>query len=127
MNRQEMIEMSEKFLAAWNEQDVEKVAGCYAPDLQYIDPNTKGQITDGASFRRYLKKLFAAWEMHWSLREAYPFKDGEGGVVLWHAKIARPGRAEAIEIDGMDLVLFEDGLVRRNDVYFDRAALSPLM
>ena len=32
-----------------------------------------------------------------------------------------------LEVDGMDLVLIENGRVKRNEVYFDRAALAPLM
>jgi hypothetical protein len=46
---------------------------------------------------------------------------------LWRASIRVPGGEESVEVDGMDLVLIEDGRLRRNEVYFDRAALAPLM
>ena len=36
------MDVVETFMDAWNRQDVEKVADCYAEDLAYIDPNTPG-------------------------------------------------------------------------------------
>jgi hypothetical protein len=32
-----------------------------------------------------------------------------------------------VEADGMDLVLMDGELVKRNEVYFDRAVLAPLL
>ena len=32
-----------------------------------------------------------------------------------------------VEADGMDLVLMEGDLIKRNEVYFDRAALASLI
>ena len=127
MDKNQLIKMSEKILEAWNTQDVESVVGCYTADVLYRDPNTKGNVNGGAAMRRYLTKLFAAWKMHWALREVYPFGDTEGGAFLWHASIAKPDGGDAVEVDGMDLVLLEGGLIRRNDVYFDRAVLAPLL
>jgi ketosteroid isomerase-like protein len=127
MDKKQLIALSEKILEAWNTQDVESVAGCYTADVIYRDPNTRGNVNGGDAMRRYLKKLFGVWKMHWALREVYPFSDTEGGAFLWHASIAKAGGEKAIEVDGMDLVLLENGLIKRNDVYFDRAVLAPLM
>jgi ketosteroid isomerase-like protein len=127
MTKQQLIELSENFLEAWNKQDVEKVASCYTEDVIYSDPNTRGSVNGGDSMRRYLAKLFATWKMHWELREVYPFCDTEGCALLWHATIAKAGGEKAVEIDGMDLVLLENGLIKRNDVYFDRGALASLL
>ena len=33
----------------------------------------------------------------------------------------------AVEVDGMDLVVMEGDLVKRNEVYFDRAVIASLM
>lgn len=120
-------EIADAFLAAWNSQDVERVAACYAPNLVYRDPNTKGEIRDQPSFKRYLKKLFEAWDMTWSTREGFPLNDMDGYAFLWHAVIRKSNGKGEVEIDGMDLVLMEDGLITRNEVYFDRALLAPLM
>ncbi|MFH1538962.1 MAG: nuclear transport factor 2 family protein, partial [bacterium] len=95
--------------------------------LLYLDPNTRGAITDQDSMRRYLTKLLAAWDMHWSLREAHLFEGQEGGAFLWRASIKKAGGEKTVEIDGMDLILIEGDKIKRNEVYFDRAALAPLM
>jgi ketosteroid isomerase-like protein len=126
MDKNEMTRMAEQFLETWNTQDVEKVTACYAADVHYLDPNTKGVVHGADAMRRYLTKLLAAWDMHYALKEAVPFKDAEGGAVLWHAVLRKAGGDKSVEVDGMDLVIFENGLIKRNEVYFDRAALASL-
>lgn len=127
MDREKMLEMAEQFLDAWNTQDVELVAATYTDDVIYRDPNTRGVIKGTGDFRRYLAKLFDAWEMTWSLREPFLLEGGDGCAVLWHAAIKRAGGEKVVEFDGMDLVLVRGERISRNEVYFDRAALLPLM
>lgn len=120
-------EMAVNFLAAWNEQDVEKVVACYTPGVAYRDPNTRGEVQGADALRKYLSKLFQSWKMHWSLRSLYPLSDRNGAAVLWHAVIQKTGADARAEVDGMDLVLLEGGCISRNEVYFDRAVLAPLL
>ncbi len=127
MDEQRMNELTDKFLAAWNTQDVENVVATYTPDLVYLDPNTRGEVKGSEAMRSYLTKLFEAWQMHWSLRAARLFEGGDGCAVLWHAVLARKGGEKKVEVDGMDLVLVRDDRIARNEVYFDRAALLPLL
>lgn len=127
MDEQGLVELAEKFLGAWNSQSVDEVLACYTKDLVYSDPNTRGSVLGAEAMERYLSKLFSAWQMHWTLREGFSLQDVEGAGVLWTARIQRKGGADVIEVDGMDLVLLEDGLISRNEVYFDRAALAPLL
>jgi len=127
MDKDAMIELSKKFLGSWNVQDVEQVLACYTPDVFYRDPNTRGQVSGAQALRRYLGKLFGAWDMHWSLRELYPLAGIDGCALLWHATLKKAGGDKTVEIDGMDLVHLEGALIKRNDVYFDRAALAALL
>jgi len=127
MDKDKMLEITERFLDAWNTGDPETVASCYTDDVVYRDPNTNGTINGGADFRRYLVKLLAAWDMTWALREAYLFEDGNGCAALWHATAKKSGGSQVVEFDGMDLVLVEGELVSRNEVNFDRTALAPLL
>ena len=127
MDKPQLIEFAEKFLAAWNTQDVETTAGAYTDDVLYSDPNTKGVISGGADLRRYLKKLLGNWDMHYTLREVFPIAGEDGGAFQWHAKLARAGSEKSVEVDGMDLILIEGGRVKRNDVFFDRSVLAPLL
>jgi hypothetical protein len=45
----------------------------------------------------------------------------DGFLNLWHASI--PIGPHAIEVDGVCTVQLRDGLIYRNEVYFDRSAL----
>ena len=127
MNADKMKQLTERFLEAWNSQDVERVLACYTPDLRYRDPNTDGEVRGAEAMRRYLTRLFGAWTMRWSMREAYPLDGASGGAFLWHASIRRADATAGVELDGMDLVLLDGDRIRRNDVYFDRAVLAALL
>ena len=37
------------------------------------------------------------------------------------------GKDRVVEVDGMDFVLLEGDKIKRNDVYFDRAVMAPLL
>lgn len=127
MDKKRLFELSEKVLEAWNKQDVERVIECYTTDVIYRDPNTRGQVKGADAMRRYLKKLFGVWEMNWALREVYPFDGTNGGAFLWHSSLRRAGGEKTVEVDGMDLILLEGNLIKRNEVYFDRAVLASLL
>jgi len=135
-NSQELRETSqvrsvaEQFLAAWNSHDVSVVLSTYTADLVYRDPNTRGEIHGQNALGRYLKKLFDRWHMIWTLREMYPLATPEGDAgtaVLWRSEINLRQGSPTIEIFGMDLVKLRDHKVARNEVYFDRALLTPLL
>lgn len=127
MEREKLLELTEKCLEAWTAQDVDAVAGCYAEDVVYRDPNTRGEVQGRDAFKRYLRKLFAGWTMTWTLRELHQFDGKGGGAFLWHATFIKPGVDKMVECDGMDLIIMEGDLIKRNEVYFDRAVLAPLM
>ncbi len=127
MDEAEMHELAERFIAAWNSQDVESVAAIYTDDVTYVDPNTRGAVEGGEAIRRYLKKLFARWKMKWSVREAYLLEGGQGCAVLWRASIQAADGGDTVDVDGMDLIVMSGDLVERNEVYFDRSVLAPLM
>ena len=115
--------VAKRFLAAWTSQDVDAVLATYTEDLVYRDPNTRGEIRGANAMRRYLTRLFGAWEMTWSLREAHVSAEGTGAV-LWHATFRPRGGGAPVEADGMDLVQVRGGRVARNEVQFDRTLLG---
>ena len=124
---QDLEGLTRRFLEAWNSQDVERVVACYTEDVRYRDPNTRGYVEGRDAMRRYLRKLFAAWQMTWARRELFELAGRSGVAFLWHATFRRPGGAEMVEADGMDLVVLRGDQLVRNEVYFDRAVLAPLM
>lgn len=127
MDRAQRERLIERFLAAWTAQDVERVLDCYTDDLRYRDPNTRGEVQGREGMRRYLTKLFAAWQMTWARREVFDLEDGAGVAFLWRATFRRPTGQLVVEADGMDLALLCGDRLARNDVYFDRAVLAPLL
>ncbi|MBI3890804.1 MAG: nuclear transport factor 2 family protein [Candidatus Wallbacteria bacterium] len=126
LTHQSLQILVDRFLAAWNSQDVEAVVGCYTDDLVYRDPNTRGNLQGADDMRRYLRKLFAAWQMHWTAREAFLLDGKDGACFLWKASFGRAGGDETVEADGMDLVVLRGDRIQRNDVYFDRSVLARL-
>ena len=120
----DLAEIEDRLIASWNAQDVEAVVACYTDDVRYVDPNTRGAVEGADAMRRYQAKLFARWEMHWTIEERWPLDGVDGVAALWRASFRVPGGGRTVEVDGMDLVLVEGGRVKRNEVYFDRAALA---
>lgn len=127
MTDKHFSELVARFLDAWNTQDVEAVASCYTDDVVFRDPNTRGSVIGGEALRRYLRKLFANWRMTWATREIFPFEGTDGAAFLWHATFQKPSGDLVIEADGMDLVILRGDKIARNEVYFDRAVLAPLL
>ncbi len=123
MDTEKAVELANKILSAWNTQDVESVISCYTEDCIYQDPATRGPVKGHDAFRRYLRRLFQEWKMHWSLREFFLFSDGNGGAFLWHAQLTPASGGKTFEINGMDLIVIRGERLCRNEVYFDRTSL----
>ncbi len=123
MEREEILRLAEAFLAAWNAQDVDRVLSCYTEDCIYQDPNTRGPVVGHDALRRYLTRLFDGWNMHWSMREFFPFAETDGCAFLSKARLTPTSGGATTEIDGIDLAVVRDDRLCRNEVYFDRVAL----
>jgi len=126
MDHAALSSLADAFLAAWNTQDVSRVLACYATELEYRDPNTRGSVRGSDAMRNYLTKLFSKWTMHWVAREVHPLRDSTGVALLWTGTFRRGPTGAVVTIDGMDLVILSGGLIARNDVYFDRSPLAAL-
>lgn len=126
MTRSEFERRAELTYDAWNRQDVEAVLERYTEDLVYRDPNTRGAVEGRDAMRRYLTSLFSRWQMHWATRDFFLFEEADGVAVLWRATLRPKEGDREVEVDGMDLVLMEGEKIKRNEVYFDRAALAAL-
>ena len=127
MDQDTMHRLADHTLQAWSRQDIDDVLACYTKDLTYLDPNTHGLVQGAEAMRRYLTKLYEQWDMNWYLKEARLFEDGNGCAALWRATLRRKTGDREVEAHGMDLIIVEGELIKRNEVYFDRALLAPLM
>lgn len=121
MTQDEAKEFASRWLPAWTGNDPEKLADFYSDDVLYLDPGIPGGVRGKEKLLAYFIKLLAAnpkWI--WTQIEAIPM---EGGFLnKWHAAI--PIGEKTLEIIGVCFVQFnEKGLIRRNEVYFDRTEL----
>lgn len=121
MQQEEARAFCQRWLAAWTGNQPERLLQFYAEDAYYRDPARPGGLHGHAEMRPYFVKLLAAnptWK--WEPLEVFPTE--RGFTLKWQAAIPMNERT-VVEI-GLDIVELADGLVTRNEVYFDRLALA---
>ncbi len=124
MKEQEALRLCDRWLPLWTGNRPDELIEVYAEDVFYRDPAKPDGIHGRSALLAYFRKLLAAFpEWVWRADGVFPV---EGGFTLrWKAEI--PVKGTVIHETGLDLVLVEDGLVTRNEVYFDRSALLAAM
>src|SRR4051795_1467388 len=121
-------EAIDRYNAAWNEHDLDAIMAMHAPDMVF-DNHTAGESAEGEAARAHIGSIFETWpDIECSTRRLY-VRPGlvvqEWTAVATHAKTMRRGELSAeptgrkVEWDGLDVIPFEEGLVKRKDVYSD--------
>ncbi len=126
-DRSRLARLADDVLSAWNTQDVDAVLARYTEDLLYLDPNTRGPVSGRDAMRAYLTKLFSRWTMTWKAGEIFPLAGSDGVTIRWTGTLALAGEEDSVAIGGLDLVILEGNLVKRNEVYFDRSPVAALL
>ena len=117
---------------AWNAQDLDAIVAMHAPDMIFAN-HTAGETAEGQEVRGHIARIFEAWpDMRFETRRLYVRE----GVVTqeWTATAthSRPMRRGEIEVpasgatvtwDGVDVIPFEGGLIKRKDVYSDSVSI----
>lgn len=120
MDRAAALRFCDSWLPLWTGNHPDALVAIYAPDAFYRDPAVPQGLTGRDALLAYFGRLLARnpdWV--WTADDVWPC---DGGFTLrWKAAI--PVGATVVHETGLDLVLVEGGLVTRNEVYFDRAAL----
>ena len=117
---------------AWNAHDVDRIASMHAPDMVF-ENHTAGETATGEEVRGHIGSIFATWpDIRFSERRLY-CREGlvvqEWTATATHANTMRRGdlvaepTGRAIEWDGLDVIPFENGLVKRKDVYSDSVSI----
>jgi steroid delta-isomerase-like uncharacterized protein len=117
---------------AWNAHDLDAIMALHAPDMVFAN-HTAGESAEGDEVRPHIASIFESWpDLRFETRQLYV---REGLVVQeWTAtatqtKTMRRGDLEAppsgntVSWDGIDSIPFEDGLVKRKDVYSDSVSI----
>jgi steroid delta-isomerase-like uncharacterized protein len=117
---------------AWNAHDVEAIASMHAPDMVFAN-HTAGESAVGEEVRGHIASIFAGWpDLRFETRRLY-VREGlvvqEWTATATHTQAMRRGEIEAppsgrkISWDGIDSIPFENGLVKRKDVYSDSVSI----
>jgi|ERR1043165_6454744 hypothetical protein len=105
------------WLEAWTGNRPQELLKFYHADAFYSDPSKRNGLKGHEQLLPYFQKLLALnpdWK--WEPIEIIP--TGKGFTLKWKATIPVPGNT--IEETGLDIVELNDGLISRNEVFFDR-------
>jgi steroid delta-isomerase-like uncharacterized protein len=117
---------------AWNAHDLDAIVAMHAPDMVFAN-HTAGESAEGGAVREHIASIFETWpDIRFEGRRTY-VRDGlvvqEWTATATHANrmtrgdlIAEP-TGRTITWDGLDVIPFEDGLVKRKDVYSDSVSI----
>jgi ketosteroid isomerase-like protein len=113
-------EFAARWLPAWTGNDPERLASFYTEDAFYADPGAPDGITGRDAIAAYFARSLASnpdWV--WTQTKATPMAGGF--LNHWHAEI--PVGSRTLSVDGVCTVHLRDGLIERNEVFFDRSEL----
>ena len=117
---------------AWNAHDLDALTSMHAPDMVF-ENHTAGERAVGDSVREHIGRIFETWpDITFSTRRLY-VRDGlvvqEWTAAATHASEMRRGDLVAeptgkkVSWDGLDVIPFAEGLVKRKDVYSDSVSI----
>jgi steroid delta-isomerase-like uncharacterized protein len=122
----------DRYNDAWNNHDVEAIVAMHAPDMVF-ENHTAGERAVGAEVGPHIARIFASWpDLTFATRRLYVREDlvvQEWTATATHQSELRRGDLTAppsgrqIEWKGMDVIPFEDGLIKRKDVYSDSVSI----
>jgi steroid delta-isomerase-like uncharacterized protein len=128
----QLRETIDRYNDAWNRHDVEAIVAMHAPDMVF-ENHTAGERAQGPDVREHIGRIFEAWpDIAFDTRRLYVREDlvvQEWTASATHTKEMRRGdlvaapSGERVAWEGLDVIPFEDGLVKRKDVYSDSVAI----
>lgn len=125
-------EAIDRYNAAWNAHDLEAIMALHAENMVF-ENHTAGERAEGKAARDHIGSIFATWpDIHFETRRIY-VRDGlvvqEWTASATQSSTMRRGDLVAeptgrrVEWRGVDVIPFEDGLVKRKDVYSDSVSI----
>jgi steroid delta-isomerase-like uncharacterized protein len=122
----------DRYNDAWNRHDVDAIVAMHAPDMVF-ENHTAGERSEGPEVREHVAGIFAAWpDIAFATRRLY-VRDHlvvqEWTATATHARELRRGDLVAppsgrrLEWKGMDVIPFENGRIKRKDVYSDSVSI----
>jgi steroid delta-isomerase-like uncharacterized protein len=122
----------DRYNDAWNRHDVDAIVAMHAPDMVF-ENHTAGERAEGDRVREHIAAIFAGWpDIAFETRRLYVRDDlvvqewtasATHNRELSRGDLVAPASGKRIEWNGMDVIPFEDGLVKRKDVYSDSISI----
>ncbi len=117
---------------AWNAHDLDAIVAMHAPDMVF-ENHTAHESAQGEAVRGHIGAIFETWpDIRFEGRRTYA-REGlvvqEWTATATHARRMTRGELTAeptgrtITWAGLDVIPFENGLVKRKDVYSDSVAI----
>jgi len=122
----------DRYNAAWNAHDLDAIMAMHSPDMVF-ENHTAGESASGPEARGHIAAIFETWpDIAFETRRLY-VKPGlvvqEWTATATHANRMTRGELVAeptgntVRWDGLDVIPFDDGLVKRKDVYSDSISI----
>jgi steroid delta-isomerase-like uncharacterized protein len=122
----------ERYNQAWNDHDLDAIMAMHAPDMVF-ENHTAGESAEGEAVRGHIASIFESWpDIAFDGRRTY-VREGlvvqEWTAAATHVNTVRRGdivaepTGERIEWKGLDVIPFEDGLIKRKTVYSDSVSI----
>ena len=131
-SEQELKQAIDRYNEAWNAHDLDAIMAMHAPDMVF-ENHTAGESAVGEEARAHIGSIFETWpDIEFTTRRLYVAQGlvvQEWTAIATHTKTMRRGDLVAepsgkrVEWDGLDVIPFEDGLVKRKDVYSDSVSI----
>jgi len=130
---QSLEEAIGRYNEAWNAHDLDAIMSMHAPDMVF-ENHTAGESAQGPEqVRAHIGAIFESWpDLRFETRRLY-VRDGvvtqEWTASATHTNTMRRGdlvaepSGERIEWRGVDVIPYEDGLIKRKDVYSDSVSI----
>jgi steroid delta-isomerase-like uncharacterized protein len=117
---------------AWNRHDLDAIVALHVPDMVF-ENHTAGERAEGPEVRDHIAEIFAAWpDLAFRTRRLYVRDDlvvQEWTATATHAKelrrgdLAAPPSGRKLEWKGLDVIPFQNGRIKRKDVYSDSVSI----
>jgi steroid delta-isomerase-like uncharacterized protein len=117
---------------AWNAHDLHAIIAMHAPDMVF-ENHTARERAEGSQVREHIGRIFEAWpDIAFHARRLYVRDDlvvqewtasATHSTELRRGDLTAPPSGKRVEWEGLDVIPFENGLVKRKDVYSDSVAI----
>jgi steroid delta-isomerase-like uncharacterized protein len=129
---QRLEEAIGRYNEAWNDHDLDAIMSMHAPDMVF-ENHTAGESAQGEAVREHIGSIFQTWpDIRFETRRVYA-REGvvtqEWTATATHSNTMRRGdlvaepTGKTVEWRGVDVIPFEDGLIKRKDVYSDSVSI----